>query len=222
MNWLAIAQRIRQECGIPGNGPSLLTGQSGELARVISWMSSAYEDIQATHSTWEFLRFPFSFVTAVGVDIYGASQHLITDLSEWDLDTFRCYSAIEDEQPLDFYPWEQFRDTWKLGTSRARSGRPICFSVKPDNTITFDCVPDAIYTINGEYYKLPVAIGAEADSPIFPAHHHMAIVYRALMMYAAREAEPDKYAFGMDEYRKILARMEITLLPIIEEGPPLA
>lgn len=222
MNWLEIAQRIRQECGIPGSGPTALTYQTGELKRIVDWMASAYNDIQAAHNTWKFLRKEFSFTCVAGTADYGAAQHSVSDLNEWDLDTFRCYLTEADEQVIDFYHWEGFRDTWKIGTARTRAGRPIAFSVKPNNSITFDCVPDNTYTIAGEYYRLPVAVGDTTDSPVFPEQYHMAIVYRALMMYAAYSAEPDKYLFGQDEFGKLLRRMESTQLPPMEEGPPLA
>lgn len=71
----------------------------------------------------------------------------------------------------------------RLGRTGTRPGRPICFSVKPDNSLTFDCVPDAAYTISGEYYSTPVEDEADAQSPVFPAQFHLAIVFRA-MMYA--------------------------------------
>lgn len=222
MTFLELAKRLRQECGIPGSGPNSLSAQTGELKRVVDWISAAYIDIQSIHTTWDFLRKEFSFSCVNGTENYGVTKHGLTDLAEWDVDTVRCYLTESDEQFLEFYPWEQFRDTWKIGTNRTRTGRPICFSVKPDNSLTFDCVPDAAYTISGEYYSTPVEMGTDAQSPIFPAQFHLAIVFRAMMYAGAYLAEPDKYSFGDSEFRRLIGRMEMSQLPPVLSGEPLA
>ena len=49
----------------------------------------------------------------------------------------------------------------------------------------------------------------------------MAIVWRALMLFAGYAAEPDKYMLGQDEYQRMLRRMAATLLPRIEYSAPL-
>lgn len=222
MNFLEIAQRLYVECGLHGLGVTSLSGQSGTAGKVVGWMSAAYNDIQALHTTWQFLRKEFSFPCTVEVDVYGSSQHLLTDVSTWDIDTFRCYLADSDEQYLDYYYWEQFRDTWKFGANRTRSGRPISFSVKPDLSVVLDCLPDAAYTIAGEYYRAPAEVSGDTNAPIFPAQYHMAIVWRGLMFFAADSGEPDRFVHGDNEYSRLIAKMELTQLPTFEEGPPLA
>jgi hypothetical protein len=222
MNFLKIAQGIRQECGIPGVGPTSLANQTGEMKRVVDWMDRAYEDIQSAHTTWEFLRGEFSFQTVAGTAEYGVTQHGVNDISEWAFDTFRCYLTVDDEQYLEFYLYDDFRDTWKIGTQRARSGRPSCFTIKPNNVIMFDCVPDAAYTIVGDYYKLPVARGSESDSPVFPEQYHVGVIWRALMYFGTYAAEPDKYGVGSDEYQRVMRRMASTQLPMFTAGRPLA
>ena len=49
MNFLSLCQRLRSEARIPGTGPSSVTGQTGELAKIVEWITTAYEDIQANH-----------------------------------------------------------------------------------------------------------------------------------------------------------------------------
>lgn len=222
MTFLEIAKRIRQECGIAGTGPVTLTGQVGELLQVIDWMRAAYRDIQAAQVTWDFLREEFSFATVSGTADYGPTQHGLTDVNEWVTDTFRCYLTASDEMFLEYVPWGTFRDTWKIGANRTASARPSFFSIKPDNSITFDVVPDAAYTIVGEYWKQPEDIGGNTDSPNFPSQYHLAIVWRALMFFAAYAAEPDKYTLGVDEYNRMLRRMVATQLQRFEYSAPLA
>ncbi len=222
MNFLEIAQRLHRECGLSGPWPLSLAGQSGQARKVVEWAAAAYNDIQSAHLTWNFLRKEFTFSCTPGVDVYGASNHLIDDVAEWDRDTLRCSIAASDEQQIDFYYWEDFRDTWKIGAAKTRVGRPVAFSVKPNLSLVFDCLPDQAYTISGEYYAAPVPIGAETDSPIFPEQYHLAVVWRGLMLFAADSGEGDRYIHGDNEYNRLMAKMEITQLPMMEEGPPLA
>lgn len=222
MTFLEIAKRIRQECGINGTGPTSIVLQTGELKQVVDWMTSAYEDVQSAHPGWMFLRDDFLFNCEDGKGEYTPAECNAPDMGEWSLDSFRCWSSPGDEQYLPWVTWETMRDTWKIGEQRTRKGRPMCFSVKPDDSITFDCVPDSSYTVTGEYSRLPVEIGGNSDIPIFPVKFHHVIVWRAVMMYATYAAEADKYTAAYDEYTRILRRMTATLLPDIDPGPPLA
>ncbi len=42
MNFLSLCQRLRSEARIPGTGPSSVTGQTGELAKIVEWITTAY------------------------------------------------------------------------------------------------------------------------------------------------------------------------------------
>jgi hypothetical protein len=57
---------------------------------------------------------------------------------------------------------------------------------------------------------------ADADIPSLPEQYHKAIVWRALVMYAANKAAPEVYAFAVKEYTKIMNRIEFDYLPEIE------
>ena len=54
MNFLEIAKRVRQECGISGDGPSNVSGQVGMYAKIIGWVQAAHEELQQLHSEWNF------------------------------------------------------------------------------------------------------------------------------------------------------------------------
>lgn len=229
MDYLTLLQTLHVEAGRQGVTPAAVTGLTGMNSRLLSWIGRAYADIQLLHESWLFRRGEFSFSTVASTQNYSASDASITDLAAWKYDSdhnqlsgIRIYSSVTDEQDLIFIPWDDFRANYKYGSFRSQSGRPTIFSVKYDNTIDLWPVPDAVYTVNGEYIKQADTLSGNTDEPIIPADFHMSIVWKALMLYGAYEGSPEDYARGQDEFKKILAQLEYNQLPKMRYGAPLA
>lgn len=213
MTFLELVKRLSVEAGI-GPGPTTVLGQTGEYARVIGWIQSAHEEIQGVHAGWNFLWTPIVLPAVPPI----ASP---ADLGEWSADGFRCYltaTGTDDEQFLVYVPWDQFRDAYLLGTGATVTGRPSIISIKPDDSLIVWPVPDDTYTVSGEYYSLPKIMTVDSSVPAFP-QHHMAIVWKGLMLYARYSSEPDKYA--IDQYKPLLRKLELSQLPKLMWGAPL-
>ena len=226
MTFLELCKRLRSEAGIAGSGPTSVASQTGELLRVVDWIKDAYRDIQDRRQDWDFLRNDFSFSASVaGGATY--AKTVVTNLANWkhdERDSFRCYltaTGVNDEQWLVFEPWDKFRSTRLFGANRNNSGRPLYFSIKPDKSVMLWPTPDATYTIVGEYYKTATEFSVDGDEPLFD-RHHMAIVYNALMRYAAYVAEPALYARGEAEYKKLIRKLERDFSHNIMLGGPMA
>ena len=56
--YLQLCQKLRQECEVGGTGPSAVTGQTGELARLVTWIADAYTELQQEYD-WLWLRSEF-------------------------------------------------------------------------------------------------------------------------------------------------------------------
>uniref|UniRef100_A0A6M3K6F0 Uncharacterized protein n=1 Tax=viral metagenome TaxID=1070528 RepID=A0A6M3K6F0_9ZZZZ len=222
MNYLALCQRLRQEAGISGTGPSTVTGQTGEYARVVSWVAGAYEDVQRTYKNWRFLRTEFSFSAISGVQEYTPAAVSLDDLAAWKRESVRVYDSAADETELLYVPWDDFRRSYKYGSNRTQSGRPTVVSIQPSNSLILWPIPDAAYTVNGEYYKTADTFADNTDEPIFDDRFHMIIVWKALMHYGGYEAADEAYARGEREYNRILARMQLDCLDDMTFGEPLA
>jgi hypothetical protein len=212
MNFLALCQRLRSEAGVAGSGPAAVTGQTGELLRLVNWVKDAYRDIQDRRDDWEFLRLDFTFsASVVGGATYAKTS--VSNLANWkhdQRDSFRCYltaTGENDEQWLTFEDWDKFRATRLFGANRSNTGRPLYFSIKPNKSIVLWPAPDATYTIAGEYFRTAAEFSADADEPLFD-RHHMAIVYNALMRYAAYVGEPSLYARAESEHKKLIRKLE--------------
>ena len=70
MDFLSLCQRMRQECGISGSGPTTVVGQSGNLQRIVDWVNTAWIDIQTTNQDWGWMRASASFTTVSGQATY--------------------------------------------------------------------------------------------------------------------------------------------------------
>lgn len=227
MNFLQLVQRLHREAGRQGTAPVAVTAQTGMNARFVDWINSAYEDVQGLHESWSFRRASFSFPTIAGTQNYTPTGVSLADLGAWwfdpdqnNLSGIRIYSSAEDEMDLVYIPWEDFRATYKFGSSRTASTRPTIFSIKPDLSMDLWAIPDAVYTVNGEYVKKIQAMSGNTDTPILP-DYHMILVWRALMFYGAQEGAPEVYAHGQNEYDKLIGKLEFNQLPKITWGPPL-
>jgi len=222
MTYLELCKRLRQEAGLSGTGPTTAISQTGEMLRVVEWIDAAYESIQSYHATWRFLRSDFSFSTIDGTQAYSPADVSITDLATWIEEDIRVYSSVADESYLQYELWRTFRAVYLYGAYRSQEARPTTVSIKPDNSIIFYPTPDAVYTIDGEYFKTPDAMALDADEPNFPARFHMAVVWRALMLYGAYAAADEKYAHGEKEYNRIFSELQRDQIDQISYGAPLA
>jgi len=217
-------KRLRSESDMTGTGPASVEGQSGESLLVVEWYQSAYEDIQNQQPMWKFLQSEFTFQTISSQQAYTPTEAGLPNLNLWGTGKYggiRVYTAISDEQYLTYIPWDVFRRTYLFGTARAVTGKPTYFSIKPDKSIIFYPIPDAVYTIDGEYFKKAVALDGNTDEPIFPSQFHMIIVWRALMLYGAFDAASERYSHGQNEYKKLLGKLMSDQGPRVSWGKPL-
>lgn len=228
MNYLQLCQRLRKESGVPGTGPSAVTGQTGFELNLVDWIDTAYQDIQNFHPTWDFLRDDFSFDTTVAKRNYTPAEAGITDFESWkifshgDIRIYNTVIGVQNESRLSYVPWDGYRDSYYFGTNRTAPGRPHAVTYKPNRSLDLFQVPNDIFTVNGEYYKQADIMTADADIPIIPVNFHMIIVWRALMFYGAFDAADEKYSHGQNEYKKLLRKLEVDQLTKMTYGAPLA
>lgn len=221
---LQLCKRLRQEAAISGTGPATTLGQTGEMGKVVDWIDSAYQDIQNLHADWDFLRTDLSFETISGTSEYSRTAISADEQGEWIDDSFRSYltsAGVNGEQFMQWVPWRRFRDTYLLGAIRATTGQPRYITQQPDTSLLMWPIPDAVYTVNGEYFERPQAMTTDTSYPLIPAKYQMIIVWRALMYYAGSAGAPELYAVGQREYKRLLNQLEAHQLPAIELAGPM-
>jgi hypothetical protein len=218
MNYLELCQRMRQECGISGTGPSTVVNQTGNLKRIVDWVNTAWIDIQTAHQDWDWMRTSASFPTVASQATYalgtgtGTVGVSVATFGKWDRDTFRNYDTsvgTDSEVFMGFVHYDTWRDVYFYGALRTTTTRPIDMSITPAKAIALGPPPLVGYTITGDYFTAPLDMTADADIPALPAQFQMAIIYRAMMSYGAYEAAPEVYQRGELEFGKLMRRMTV-------------
>jgi hypothetical protein len=215
-NFLALTQKFCRYVGIPGTGPTTVTAQTGELARMVNYVIDAWTDIQSMHQDWEWMRTSTTFTSVDGQGTYTLADLAITDHGRWIPDSFRCYNTAAGQASEIFLGHEDYntwRDTWQYGATRTTTGQPIVFAITPVKAIGLGPVPSAGYTITGDYYTAPVVLASDSDTPAAPSQFHNVIIYRAMMSYGSYESAPEVYQRGELEYKRIMRLMEQDRLP---------
>jgi hypothetical protein len=224
MNFLQLAQKLRQECGVAGTGPLSVTGQVNEAKRLVDYINDAWVEIQGLHDTWGFMREDFSFPLVPATGDYTPTAAGLTDWKRWHTDTLRAYrtaDGIADEQWLVEWDYQIFRDTYRYSTQTP--GRPVVFAVRPkDKALMFGPVPETNYTVVGEYQKLPSQMVLATDTPPIPEPLHIVIVYKAMQYYGLYESAGEVLARGERGYRQYITMLERQELPDLVLGEPLA
>lgn len=225
MTFLELCQRLADKAGITSAIPSV-TNQVGELKRVVNWIAEAYEYIQNKHTDWEFLRRDVLFTAAINKATYTPAEAGVPAFGQWRfIQRWRSYRdavGVADEQPIEYVPYDAFRDRFMFSTSRLMVGRPTVVTEAPDQSLIFWPIPDQVYIIVGEAYRSPAVMVANSDTPIFAARFHNVIVHRALMFYGEYEGDPNTFGAGQTECARVLSMMESVYLPEWHTPGPMA
>lgn len=234
MNYLQLCQRVARESGtIAGTLPTTVTGQSGRLLKIVGWVASAWTSIQ-THrgAQWQWMRKSLPTATTLtipGTACYTAASWNVPDLERWHTDRiderpvslYLHAAGVSDEGELQEVSWPDWRR--KYGRGAQVPNRPIEYAISPANEMCLGPVPDAAYVVNGEYWKTPQTLAADADVPDLPSRHHELIVCRALMSLAEHDEAGDAYAAASSNFLRMMADLERDQLPVLGlGGGPLA
>jgi len=205
--FLQICQKVRQECGVAGDGPSSVTGQVGVLKKIVDRTARAWVDIQASRPYWKFLRNQQPFATIIGKQSYSVVNDLgVTTLDKFDrTNTYLYETSTADEKSLKWMPYDKFRATYRTFPP----GRPTVITEGPNRTLMFDRTPDKIYTFTLDYWMTPELLSQNTDVPGIPEQFHDVIVWKSVMMFAGNETASDLYGYAKTMYTPMLIQLQI-------------
>lgn len=206
MTYLELCQLLRQEAGISGSGPASVAGQSGINKKIVDWVSRAYEEVQNEETRWRFLWREGSFQTQVGKRDYNPIIDLgLEDFNNWEKHSFFVRRSDSNQKcDLNFLDWEVFR-SYSFG---AQFSGFTDYTFLPNKTLRLGFEPTAVETIEFEWWRTPDAFIMNSSVPVFPAHHHKVILYKALMYYAADEEAPNIFTDANANYQKRLTTLK--------------
>jgi len=232
---LSLVNLARSEAGIAGGDLATVQGAlSTESNRFKTWVVNAWNEIQTEHPDWEFMRFGNEFTTVANQAGYTPQQAKATDdgtttgtaiLGNWKRDSFRVSTAgnnYDDEMLMGFLPWNQYRNLYQYGNMRSQRSRPVVFSIDPQKNLYFGIVPNGAYTIVYEYFRTPITLSADSDTPAMPERFHNLIAYKALRAYGIFMAAPEVIGRAEDQIFRFSAQLSSDQLPVVTSGPPLA
>lgn len=226
---------LRRECGVAGTGPAAVTGQTGDLERIVEWYAQTYIEIQNRHD-WLWLRSTWTVDTASNDDTYAYGDvtdsrlsAVITRFKRWwlyDVDGFpnvKCYltsAGVSGEKYLLPLPWASFRDLYKRGTQT--NNAPVHVTVDPQRNLLFGPKPNAIYTVTGEYQMSAQVLAADGDTPEMPSDYHQLIVYKAMEKYGGFSAASEVLHRAITEGNRLMRQLERNQRPECGLAGPLA
>jgi hypothetical protein len=205
MNFLQLAQRLRQETGTSGAGPSTVTNQIGDYKRLVDWINLAYQEIQNKWLDWKFLWAEGEIT-------------VVTTTRDYDLPT-DCAMLNEDSvylagKKLEYVPYDLFRrdkDSWD------QPGEPSHFTLLPNDT--FRLLPTPVVTggtVRFEYQRSGMQMVANDDSPLIPPRYHDTIIWRAKMFWAEFEHADAEYRAALQNFQQAMLRLEANQAPTRE------
>ncbi|MBH8578792.1 hypothetical protein [Bisbaumannia pacifica] len=210
MTFLELCQRLRQEVGAAGTGPAAVTGQHGEYQRLVSWVATAWQEIQLERRHWRFAWAEASVTLDPAFRDFAGPA----DLDRWEADTLRI-----DGTRIHELPWAMFRERYRQDSE---AERPTVITRLPDDTLRLDTTPAAAGALTFEYYRLPQTLTANGDVPRMPEAYHLLIVYRAMLAYALYENAPEVAQQARVGEQQIMPEMLRRELPEAKLGGPLA
>jgi hypothetical protein len=195
MNRLALAQRAKLEMGLAGAaGLTDTTTATGVDAKVVNWVDDAWKRIQQV-KLWAWMW------EAATVTILANTNVTAGTISERRYLKDSCRDA--NAAPLSFMPWDQFRHAHP--TALIAAGTPSVWSIRPDKAFTVNAKPTSNAALSVERYKAPSVMTVDASEPTgLPSELHMAIVWRAAMLYAGHDEATTLYQHAKAEYDKLM------------------
>lgn len=221
--FLQLVNYAREECGVSGADLTTLSGVTGQSLRFKNWIINAWKEIQSLHRDWYWMRGEYSFVTTANDGSYtSADAGISTRFLNWDRTYCTCYTTsigVNDELPLGYLPYEQFRGHYLTGQQTDQ--RPRHFSIGLANELLIGPRPDsALYTIRGNYEKSSQVLAENDDLPDIPEQEDV-IVYRAMKKYARFTGAAEIIDDAIANERRILSDLRIKYLPAVDVGGPL-
>jgi hypothetical protein len=239
--FLQLSQALANRSGIiPNSGPvgsayalpSAVASATGTLLKMTGWVAEAWNDIQIARRDWFWMQTAFSGETVASDANYAYTDMTgpITRFSQWLFSPtgdsgFTIYpdaTGRVDERMLPFVPWEIFRRVYRRGSNLTVEGFPTIFSVSPDRQIYLWPVPDDVYVMNGVYKKSPQILSADADTPEMPTEFHDLIWMRAWKTAEIYDDSYTRFAFIVQEERRLYTALLNNQCPAMSMGDPLA
>ncbi len=206
--FLQLCQTTRRECGITSTGPAAVISQTGVLEKVVNWVADADVEIQSRWFDWDFLHVStWDHETIVGEPTIAAP----TDIGVWDRESFYLDYSTANHKHLPVIDYKVWRRDLRQGVQTNQ--KPGHIIVLQDRSLRFECPPDDVYTLTGDYWKRPAKMTANTSTSPIPEEYERIIVARAKIAYAESQGAPEVLMSAQIEFDDLLDKLESKYLP---------
>jgi hypothetical protein len=209
-----------------------VTGATGSVGRIVSWINDGWTDIQMDHDDWGWMRSSnllgggIALQTVGGQASYPLGDDLTKVFGKWEKGTFRVFPTavgFRAETYLTDIPFDTWRDSYMYGAMRTVKTRPVAIAIGPDNSLNLGPPPNDDYTVTGDYFVAPSTMVNDFDVPAgLPERFHMLIVYRTMMKYGRYESAPEVWERGSEENAGMYAQLQAVRAPKVSWAGSLA
>jgi hypothetical protein len=182
-------------------------------AKIVNWVLAAHEEIQLKHTNWKFDWASVSQALTDGVEFYTPEDWSVSARS-WDWTGAYVYKTAETPAARTWLDRTEY-DLYRQIRVPASKGRPVHITWAPDKKLGFYPIPEAGLMFVGDYYRKPEVMTDNASIPRIPSEYHMAIVWRAVALWAASEENPGLMQTATMNFNALMMKMENTEL----DGP---
>ena len=205
MTFLQLCQIVRQECGVQGQGPSSVVGQTGLLKRIVDWVAAADILIQSKHSDWDFLWTEYTQDTVIGSDTLVKPN----DFGMWDRESFAAGRGTVDGRPLTLVDYKDWRQNNYLKANQL----PTAITIAPNSNLRLTQPADCTCEIYACYWKAPTLMTTNAEVPPYPERFQRATIARAKMWFFEDQEAWDNFKLAKDEFEEWMIKLEGFALP---------
>lgn len=214
MNFLEMAQRLRQEAGY-ASGPTSVIGQSGDSLRFVTWISDSWLAIQRMRPNWDFMRSEMTLSFSAS----DATETLPSDFNRVDRDSIVVIRSDESRT----YPSYVEPYAMRLIKRKQVDNESLPVYVTADSgTCEVFPTPVEVFTLKADYFTTPVTLAVNTDEPSLPEEYHMAIVYFAMMSFGAYDEAGNAWQHAASRYTQLMNEITMTQLPQLTTGAALA
>lgn len=211
MNYLELVRRLGTEVGASGYVQTVQNAE-GEALRLANWIKEAWLELQLIRDTWRWRVAEFEVSLPKGQATIDTSAY--TDFHRvLPEEVFAKPATGNTWWPLTYVT---FPDWQHLVRSRpSQTGSVMYFTERPDLTIEVSPLPDVDYAVRGLYVKKAQELVNDFDVPLLPEEYHMAIVYKAMMLYAGYESAPEIYQSAAQGFNRVYKTMVNSDTPMV-------
>lgn len=197
MTFLELVKRVHQEAGLSGAGAASVKQQVGMDKKIVDWVRTAYQEI-INLKPWDFTWTSKTLEIPAGVQVIHLADYGVTDVGI--ISRLMLGGAV-----VQIDDWKNADQLY----ANQPAGAVEKFAILPNGDLKLYPVPAALTNLTLEYHRGVHKLVENTDTPLIPEQFQMAIVFKALSLYAANDEAVALFQDAMRNYDNWMARLDL-------------